>query len=87
MAVSSATTTSAETTTYGSDSAADGCERGAVGVDRVQGGGRGDVIARHERQPVGAGHLRALPLAAAEYPRRQRRPLAGHGVHVESSTR
>ena len=46
-------------------------ERGAVSVDRVQSGGRGDVIARDERQPARTGHLCALALAAAEHPRRQ----------------
>ena len=58
------------------------CEGVPVGLDRVEGGGWGDVVAGHERQPVGACHLRALPLAAAEHPRRQAGSLAWHGVHV-----
>ena len=56
----------------------------AVYLDRVQGGGRGDVVARDERQAAGAGDLRALALAAAEDPRRQAGPLARRGVCVDA---
>ena len=70
---SSATTTSADTLTYGLSRTVGGLERRPVALHRLQHGGRADVVVRREPQPAAARDLGALPAAAAQDPHLQRR--------------